>query len=332
MLIGITYDLKDDYLAEGYPAEVVAEFDSLITIDAIDNSLQQLGYETVRIGNIKALVQYLSQGKRCDLVFNIAEGLHGLCREAQIPALLDAYEIPYVFSDSHLLAISLHKGMTKAVVRQGGVPTPDYVVLNDESQISDVHLPFPLFLKPVGGGTGMGINANSIVRNAKELHEIATLLFSQFSQPVLVETYLEGREFTVGITGTKEHARSTGVMEIVVDPSCDQGVYSYKTKQEYLQFAHYHLMDGPIAQECEQVSLQAWRVLGCRDGGRIDVKMDGQGRVNFLEVNPLAGLNPIDSDLPILCRMGGISYQDLITRIMDSAITRVPKVLNQCVS
>ncbi|MFA7128413.1 MAG: D-alanine--D-alanine ligase, partial [Sphaerochaeta sp.] len=125
MLIGITYDLKDDYLAEGYPAEVVAEFDSLITIDAIDNSLQQLGYETVRIGNIKALVQYLSQGKRCDLVFNIAEGLHGLCREAQIPALLDAYEIPYVFSDSHLLAISLHKGMTKAVVRQGGVPTPD---------------------------------------------------------------------------------------------------------------------------------------------------------------------------------------------------------------
>ena len=332
MLIGITYDLKDDYLATGYPAEVVAEFDNVHTIDAIDNSLKHLGYETVRIGNIKALVQYLCQGKRCDLVFNIAEGLHGLCREAQIPALLDAYEIPYVFSDSLILAISLHKGMTKAVVRQCGVPTPDYVVLNDMSQIAEVKLSFPLFLKPIGGGTGMGINADSIVHDYQELQQVATLLLQQFAQPVLVETYLSGREFTIGITGTKEKAQSTGVMEIVVDPSCDQGVYSYKTKQEYLQFAHYHLVDGSVAQECEQVALQAWRALGCRDGGRIDVKMDGQGRVNFLEVNPLAGLNPVDSDLPILCGMGGLSYQDLITRIMDSAITRVPQVSIQCVS
>ena len=332
MLIGMTYDLKDDYLEAGYPAEAVAEFDSIITIDAIDHSLRQLGHQTVRIGNIKALVAFLARGNRCDLVFNIAEGLHGLCREAQIPALLDAYEIPYVFSESHILAITLHKGITKAVVREQGVPTPDYTVIHDESEVEGVDLPFPLFLKPVGGGTGMGISANSIVRDKGALSYVARLLLAEFKQPVLVETYLEGREFTVGITGTREHARSMGVMEIVVDPSCDLGVYSYKTKQEYLEFAKYHLVEGDVALECEKVALAAWNALGCRDGGRIDVKMDGQGRVNFLEVNPLAGLNPVDSDLPILCRKGGISYHALIERIMDSALLRVGKATARCIS
>ncbi|MGB4408350.1 MAG: D-alanine--D-alanine ligase [Sphaerochaeta sp.] len=332
MLIGMTYDLKDDYLAAGYPAEAVAEFDNLVTIGAIDDSLRLLGYETIRIGNIKALVVFLAQGNRCDLVFNIAEGLHGLCREAQIPALLDAYEIPYVFSESHILALTLHKGMTKAVVREQGVPTPDYYVISDESEVDSVELPFPLFLKPVGGGTGMGISANSIVRDSLALSHVAKLLLEEYRQPVLVETYLEGREFTVGITGTRENARSTGVMEIVVDPSCDLGVYSYKTKQEYLEFAKYHLVGGEVALECEKVALAAWNALGCRDGGRIDVKMDGQLRVNFLEVNPLAGLNPVDSDLPILCRKAGISYHELITRILESALLRVGKVKSQCVS
>ncbi len=332
MLIGMTYDLKDDYLAEGYPLEAVAEFDSLITIDAIEDSLRLLGYETVRIGNIKALVSFLAQGNRCDLVFNIAEGLYGLCREAQIPALLDAYEIPYVFSDSHILALTLHKGMTKAVVREQGVPTPDYFVIHHEGEIAEIKLPYPLFLKPVGGGTGMGIGANSIVRDRLALSQVAKLLLEEFKQPVLVETYLEGREFTVGITGTRENARAVAVMEIVVDPSCDSGVYSYKTKQEYLEFAKYHLVGGEVASECEGVALAAWNALGCRDGGRIDVKMDGHGRVNFLEVNPLAGLNPVDSDLPILCRKAGVKYHELITRIMDSALLRVGKANTKCVS
>jgi D-alanine-D-alanine ligase len=322
MLVGITYDLKDDYLAQGFAAEKVAEFDNLQTIDAIDESLRTLGFETVRIGNIKHLVRYLAEGKQCDLVFNIAEGLYGMGREAQIPALLDAYSIPHVFSDALVLALSLHKGMTKAVVGKSGVPTPEYLVLKDEKDIEDLNLPYPLFLKPVGGGTGMGISANSIVRNKASLLRETNRLLRDFDQPVLAETFLEGREFTVGITGCGEQAQCLAVMEILVDPSSDEGVYSYKTKQEYLQYAKYHLVDGPLAKECEEVALGAWRALGCLDGGRIDLKADGQGRVNFLEVNPLAGLNPVDSDLPILCKLNGISYQQLIEKIMASAMGR----------
>jgi D-alanine-D-alanine ligase len=322
MLVGLTYDLKDDYLQQGFALEKVAEFDNLQTIDAIDGSLRSLGFETVRIGNIMHLVQYLAEGKRCDLVFNIAEGLYGLGREAQIPALLDAYSIPHVFSDALVLALSLHKGMTKAVVGKSGVPTPEYQVINREKDIDSIHLPFPLFLKPVGGGTGMGISANSIVRDVDSLRREASRLLTDFGQPVLVEMFLEGREFTVGITGTGDRSSCVAVMEIVVDPQSDQGVYSYKTKQEYLQYAKYHLVEGDLAKECETVALGAWRSLGCRDGGRIDLKADGQGKVNFLEVNPLAGLNPVDSDLPILCRLSGVSYQQLIERIMTSAMSR----------
>jgi len=323
MLVGITYDLKDDYLAAGYAAEDVAECDSIQTIEAIDEALRRLGFETLRIGNIFHLVDFLAQGKRCDLVFNIAEGLHGLCREAQIPALLDAYGIPYVFSDAIVLAVALHKGMTKAVVRQQGVPTPDYRVITEESAIDSMDMLFPVFVKPVGGGTGIGIGSYSIVRDRKALREVTTRLLRYYRQPVLVETFLDGREFTVGITGTGEKAQPVAAMEILVDPTSDQGIYSYKTKQEYKQYARYQLATGKIAEECEHVAMQAWTALGCRDGGRIDLKMDSSGKVNFLEVNPLAGLNPVDSDLPILSRMVGIDYFELISRIMASAMERI---------
>lgn len=331
MLVGITYDLKADYLAQGFNAEKVAEFDSIQTIDAIDTALKALGLTTVRIGNITQLVQYLAQGKRCDLVFNIAEGMYGLAREAQIPALLEAYSIPHVFSDAVVLAVSLHKGMCKAVVAKAGVPTPDYQVLSDDIDIENLTLPYSLFLKPIGGGTGMGISASSIVHDKIALAEETKRLLNSFEQAVLAEELLNGREFTVGITGCGEQASCLAVMEILVDAASDQGIYSYKTKQEYLEYAKYRLVDGSLAKECESVALGAWRALGCLDGGRVDLKADSTGRICFLEVNPLAGLNPVDSDLPILCKLKGISYQDLIKKIVESAMDRISEVkTNAC--
>ncbi|KAF5042856.1 MAG: ATP-grasp domain-containing protein [Sphaerochaeta sp.] len=323
MLIGMTYDLKDDYLKEGYAPELVAECDSIVTIDAIDAALQKLGHQTVRIGNVKALVGFLAAGKTCDLVFNIAEGMHGLLRESVIPALLDAYRIPYVFSDSFVLAICLHKGFAKEVVRKAGVPTADYCVLSHPQDYKKVDLPYPLFLKPVGGGTGIGITASNKVTDSQQLKNVSESLLATYGQPVLVETFLSGREFTVGITGTGDEAVSTGVMEIIIDHHSDGGIYSYKTKQEYVTTTRYEKPEPAAWKACEAVALAAWRALGCRDGGRIDVKMGEKDVVHFLEVNPLAGLHPIDSDLPILSRMHGLSYDDLIGRIVYSAQKRL---------
>ncbi len=323
MLVALTYDLKDEWRSRGYSEEMIAEMDSSVTIDAIDASLRTLGYETVRIGSIFSLVEYLAGGRRCDLVFNIAEGLHGLLRESQVPALLDAYQIPYVFSDSFTLALTLHKELAKRVVREANVPTAESVLISTAADLGTVDLAYPLFAKPVGGGTGMGISGMSKVDCEAELREVTEQLLAQFAQPVLVEQYLEGREFTVGITGTGEEASSVGVMEIVVDPTCDGSIYSYKSKQEYLEVTEYRKADGEAKERCEAVALAAWRALSCRDGGRVDLKMDSRGVPNFLEVNPLAGLHPIDSDLPILSRMHGLSYDDLIARIMASACRRI---------
>ena len=323
MRVGLTYDLKQRYLDDGYAPEEVAELDSTETIDAIEFALRSNGFEAERIGNVKDLVFALASGRNWPVVFNVAEGLHGMCREAQIPALLDAYRIPYVFSDSLTLVVTLHKALAKAVVRQHGVPTADYRLVEREEDIEGIDLSFPLFIKPVGGGTGMGIDGNSIIHSRQQLFmQVRNLLISH-GQPVLVETYLPGREFTVGIVGTAEDARVVGMMEIVVDRSSDHGVYSYTSKQQYLSCTSYHPVAPDIARACEDVALAAWRALGCRDGGRVDLRMDSSDTVNFMEVNPLAGLHPVDSDLPILAQMAGVSYHELIGMIMVSACERV---------
>ncbi|HQB90544.1 MAG TPA: ATP-grasp domain-containing protein [Sphaerochaeta sp.] len=323
MLVGLTYDLKDEWKGRGYHDEEIAEMDSVVTIDAIEASLQTLGLETLRIGSIFSLVEFLASGKRCDLIFNISEGLYGLLRESQVPALLDAYQIPYVFSDSFTLAITLHKELAKAKVRASHIPTAESVLIETLSDLSGVHLPYPLFAKPVGGGTGMGITAQSRVESEAELAAVCATLLSEYEQPVLVERYLAGREFTVGITGSREDAVPVGVMEIIVDETSDGGIYSYKSKQEYLEVTRYVKAEGEAKEACQAVALASWRALGCRDGGRVDLKMDREGVPYFLEVNPLAGLHPIDSDLPILARMHGLSYDDLIARIMASAFKRM---------
>ena len=323
MTIGLTYDLRQDYLDAGYSHEHTAEFDRPDTIEGIEDALQSLGHRTQRIGSVKDLVRRLAAGDRWDMVFNICEGMFGLGREAQVPALLDAYEIPYTFSGPLILALALDKGLTKTVVRSFGVPTPDFAVIAARADVEAVTLPFPLFVKPLAEGTGKGIDARSKVESPPQLAAVCGELLERFKQPVLVETYLPGREFTVGIVGSGAAARAIGVMEVMLNTNAEANAYSYFNKEQYEGRVEYALAAEKEATACADVALRAWRGLGCLDGGRVDVKMDGGGTVNFIEVNPLAGLNPTHSDLPIMCRLQGISYRDLIGLIMASAAARI---------
>lgn len=325
MKIGIAYDLREDYLAEGYGDEETAEFDRLDTIEAIESTLQGLGFETERIGNIRKLAARLVAGDRWDMVFNIAEGLKGFGREAQVPALLEAYDIPYTFSDALVLSLTLHKGMTKHVIHDLGIPTPEFAVVESPSDIDAVRLPFPLFAKPVAEGTGKGISAASKITTRKDLDSVCRVLLKAFDQPVLLETFMPGREFTVGITGTGEEAAAVGAIEVLLNKDAEPGSYSYTNKKKFEEYVEYRLVKDEMAQKAVEVSLAAWRGLGCRDGGRIDLRADAQGVPRFLEVNPLAGLNPEISDLPILCNLAGMSYRELIKRIMESALKRLKK-------
>jgi len=323
MRVGLTYDLRSAYLKEGYSEEETAEFDRDDTIDSIENTLKELGYKTDRIGHVRQLASRLANGDRWDIVFNIAEGMFGIAREAQVPALLDAYNIPCVFSDALILALSLHKGMCKHVIRDCNIPTPEFKVINNLSDIDTVKLSMPLFAKPIAEGTGKGVDGNSKVNSMKELKKLCGDLLTKYKQPVLVETFLPGREFTIGIVGTGDEAKSVGVLEVVLKGDAEPDAYSYMNKEKCEELVQYILVKGKIAAECEKVALESWRALGCRDGGRVDIRMDDNGVPNFLEVNPLAGLHPLHSDLPILSTLNGIAYRDLIKMIMDSAVKRV---------
>ena len=327
MRIGVTYDLRADYLAMGYGAEETAEFDSEITIAAICDALAAMGHEPVRIGGIRKLTERLAAGERWDAVFNFCEGLKGIAREAQAPALLEAYDIPYVFSDPLTLALSLDKGMAKRVVRDAGVPTADFALVERIEDVAKVTLPYPLFLKPVAEGSGKGVNDRSKVDDITALHVVAADLLARFSQPVLVETFLPGREFTVGITGTGEDAEVLGVSEIVPKEKFVGAGYGFENKEtgweEKVDIRPAH---GPEAQAAGQVALGAWRALRCRDGGRIDIRCDAKGAPHFIEVNPLAGLRPKHSDLCLIAEFAGLSYEDLIDKIMAAFFRRHPEL------
>ena len=326
MYIGLTYDLRSEYLEQGYSEDQTAEFDRDDTIDALEHALIQLGHATNRIGNIRQLIVRLANGDHWDLVFNIAEGLYGMGREAQIPAILDAFAIPYTFSDPLVMSLTLHKAMTKRVIRDAGLPTSDFTMVVQSDDALKVHFPPPFFIKPVAEGTGKGVSSASIVYHQPDLAAACNSLISTYHQPVLVERYLPGREFTVGIIGSGADAAVLGTIEVHLRAEAEPGVYSYANKEHCEQLVEYRLVhskDSELVKEAEDIALRAWQVLGCRDAGRIDLRADGSGRPQFMEVNPLAGLHPQHSDLPIICNQVGIPYVQLIERIVASAAQRI---------
>jgi D-alanine-D-alanine ligase len=324
MRIGVTYDLRSDYLALGYSEEETAEFDAEATIAALCAALVELGHEPVRIGGIRRLTLALAGGERWDAVFNICEGLKGVSREAQVPALLEAYDIPYVFSDPLTLCLTLDKAMCKRVVRDAGVPTADFAVIEKSADAEAVDLPFPLFLKPVAEGSGKGVDARSRVDDRAALRSVAAELLARFRQPVLVETFLPGREFTIGITGTGDSAAVLGVSELVPNQNFIGHGYGYENKEKWEDKLEIRLADDETARAARAVALAAWRVLRCRDGGRADVRCDASGAPHFIEVNPLAGIRPGYSDLCFIADFLGLSHTQLIGKFLDSFFQRHP--------
>jgi D-alanine-D-alanine ligase len=304
----------------------VAEFDSEVTIDAICDALASLGWEVSRIGHVKNLVEKIAHGERWDAVFNFCEGLKGVSREAQVPAILEAYDIPYVFSDPLTLAVALDKAMAKRIVRAQGVPTADFAVIETPQDAAGIDLPFPLFLKPVAEGSGKGINARSRVTDRAELRTAALQLLAQFKQPVLVETFLRGRDFTVGIIGTGGEAEVLGVSEIVQKDNYIGHGYGFENKNDWEDKVDIVPAEDAAAVAAGEVALAAWRALRCRDGGRIDIRNSAGGKPCFIEVNPLAGLRPDYSDLCFIAKYRGLTYPQLIGKIMQAFLRRHPEL------
>ena len=319
--VGITYDLRSDH--PELDAEDVAEFDSQETIDHLANAITTLGHTINFIGNAKQLLARLAIGERWDIVFNIAEGTHGRNREAQVPSLLELYGIPHVFSDPLTCSITLDKSIAKRLVSSHGLNTPKFALISSVKELDDAMLTYPMFIKPNAEGTSKGIDAKSKVDNFKQLCDVGASLLKRFDQ-LMLEEYLPGREFTVGILASGKDAWVLGTLEIVIKPSAKTYDYTYETKEKCESLVKYLPVLGEIKTEVERLALAAYRACGCRDAGRVDIRMDASGKPSFMEINALPGLHPTHSDLPMIATAFGMPYVNLIGTILESAWSRVP--------
>jgi D-alanine-D-alanine ligase len=268
------------------------------------------------------LAARLSAGNRFDLVFSIAEGVKGRSREAQVPALCELFDQPYLLSDPLTSAVCHDKAVAKRLVRAVGVPTPAFMVATSDASELRGWSEFPAFVKPIAEGTGKGCESASVVHTKEELAAAATKLLARYRQPVLVETYLPGREFTVGIVGNGKDAAVLGVCEILLKEGAEANVYSLRNKELCEELVIYQRADDGEAWAAGRQALAAYHALECRDAARIDFRSNAFGEPYFLEANPLAGLHPHHSDLPILAAQNGVPYVELIGMILDAGLAR----------
>jgi D-alanine-D-alanine ligase len=321
--IGLAYDLKADYLAAGFSPEAVMEFDDEATVGGLAAALETLGHRPERVGRGIELARRLASGERWDLVFNLAEGVSGRSREAQVPSLCELFGQPYTFSDPLTAALTLDKPLAKRVVRDLGLPTAPFAVVSRCEDADEIDLPLPLFVKPIAEGSSKGVTRRSKVICRDELRDRCAELIAAFAQPVLVEAYLPGREITVGIVGNGGSARAVGTMEVTFANGSDREFYTALNKGEFEERVTYNLLNGGrLAGSARQIALAAYDAFGCRDAGRVDLRCGEDGEPNFLEINPLPGLHPTRSDLPIMCALGGVEYSRLVGDIVAAAAER----------
>ena len=325
MKIGITYDLKADVPAGAdLPDDFQEEFDSPLTIDSIAAVLRGLGHEVQLLGDGRELIECLLR-QPPDFVFNFAEG-HGIgrCREARVPAVLEMLGIPYTGSDPLTLSVTLDKDCAKRLVQSAGVAVPRGRVLEPHHNLdafTSLHqLSYAAIVKPAWEGSSKGIRGKCVVDRVDDLVEAVSALRRAHPQPVLVEEYITGEELTVGIVGN-ERPHIIGILRVVPVRPDARFVYSLEVKRDYLRQVRYEYVPAEQLEEVAEAALKVYRVLGCRDVSRIDFRRHN-GKPYFLEVNPLPGLNPQSSDLVILARLAGWSYEQLIESILQAARDR----------
>ncbi|MFH1808584.1 MAG: D-alanine--D-alanine ligase [Pseudomonadota bacterium] len=326
MDIGLAYDLKSSFTAAAEaPIDRLEEYDEESTIAALEQALRAHGHSPRRLGGGRAFAEALL-ARPPQLVFNIAEGRGARSREAQVPALCEMLGVPCTHSDPLALALSLDKALTKRVVAAAGVPTPPFAVVRHLADLRKLKMGFPLLVKPLAEGSSMGVRLSSRVTDAEELREECRRQLDDYDQPVLVEGFCPGVELTVGVLGVRGRAKVIGTMEIApTQLGLESFVYSLEVKRDWRNQVAYKVpptVAPAVVEEAEKIALQAYAALDCRDVARVDLRLDDAGRPAFIEINPLPGLNPETSDLCILARGRGMTYDSLIAGIVDSARAR----------
>jgi D-alanine-D-alanine ligase len=325
-----SFDIQS--LSPAGPDDRFAEWDTPETIEAVRAALAEVHTVTM----VEADENFFETVRRLrpDIVFNIAEGLNGVSREAQVPAMLDMLRIPYSGSDPLTLAVCLDKSRTKEILSHYGVPTARFCVIDSMDDLAGADLPLPAMVKPLHEGSSKGIFDSSLARDRKSLTDAVEKVLFEYRQPALVEEFLPGREFTVGILGNAPALNVLPAVEIKFDslPAGVNKIYSYEAKwiwdttDKPLEiFECPARLEPALRDEIASVCARAYRILRCRDWSRIDVRLDGAGRPHIIEINPLPGIlpNPKDNScLPKAARAAGITYNELIRSALGYAAIR----------
>lgn len=334
MRIGLAFDLKGAGVAppppdrpDDFPDDIDEEYDPPATIAAIEGAIAGRGHEVVRLGGGREFLERVLC-ERVDFVFNISEGRGAhRGREGQVPSVLEMLGVPYSFSDPLALGISLDKDLTKRLVSAAGVSVaPGWMVRNEDDlgELAGGDLPFPLFAKPAFEGSSKGIRETSRIPDGETLRRVVPALLKDYRQPILVEAFVAGDEYTAGVVGN-DPPEAFGAMRIRPRSGPDPHfAYTIEVKRDWEKLVAYDAPAPLPPGQTERLladAVRAFRALECRDVARVDFRMDGETPV-FLEINPLPGLSPAYGDLPILARGYGISYGDFMGRILDAGLKR----------
>ncbi|MCK9430471.1 MAG: ATP-grasp domain-containing protein [Candidatus Omnitrophica bacterium] len=329
MKVALTYNLKKKDPLK--PVDYFSEYDSEETINSVITALKNKGHSVEAIDvDYPALFSYFKKN-RVDMVFNIAEGKHGRFRESEVPAVLDYLNIPYTGSETFSLALALNKALTKKILKAENIPTPNFqlFVRGDEELSAD--LTFPLIVKPNCEGSAKGINKTNVVNSKEDLFRKVRECIDIYRQEALVEEFIEGKELTVGILENGK-TRVLPILEIDFSNCKKSGEYFYSWKMKEFQgntelglvpeFYCPARLDKDIEEKVKDVALRTHRAVGCLDISRTDIRLDKSNTPYVLEINPLPGLDPKESNFPIMAYAAGMKYDDLIEAILMSASER----------
>ncbi|MFI5311889.1 MAG: D-alanine--D-alanine ligase [Gemmatimonadales bacterium] len=332
MKIGIACDLRSEQVRDPHlPDDSLEEYDSEETVDAITTALRAAGHDVVYLGGGRRFLELATAGaagrEPIDLVFNNAEGHGSRSREAQVPAVCEVLGLRCTHSDPLTLALSLDKAVAKRVAASHGVATPPFALIESSEEIATAALPpLPAIVKLNHEGSSIGVHRDARCTSRAEVEERARQLLTDYGEPVLVEQFIDGVEVTVAILGTGRDARVVGALEIGPQHAPhDTFVYSIEVKRNYREEVEYHCpprVPAATLAAIEQCALASYRALGCRDVGRVDLRLDRTGAPWLIEVNPIPGLHPEDGDLPVIWQRIGHAYGDLIAEIVQQAMRR----------
>jgi len=322
--VGLTYDLKTDYeFKEGDPPDANAEFDHPSTIDVISRAIEANGVNVERIGNAASLLEKINN-LDVDIVFNISEGISGRNRESQVPILLEMAGIPFVGSDALTLGLTLDKIMAKKIFMAEKIPTPRFLEIKScDGLVNTDHLKFPLIVKPRFEGSSKGLSEDSRVENKDELIKQAEYIINTYRQPALVEEFISGQEFTVAIVGNDEPLLLP-IVQIKIDGrlKLNNKFYTFaRITSDRLEYICPARISADLSKKIYDIALKAYNAVECRDFGRVDFRVDQEGNPYVLEINPLPSLSTEDV-FPLVAKEIGISYEELIGKILNSALKR----------